>query len=32
MRNEESIETLQREQGMNINDLNLAYHLQTPPK
>ena len=31
MRNEESIET-QREQGMNINDLNLAYHLQTPPK
>ena len=32
LRNEESIETLQREQGMNINDLNLAYHLQTPPK
>lgn len=32
LRNEESIETLQREQGKNVNDLNLAYHLQTPPK
>ncbi len=32
LRNEESIETLQREQGKNVNDLNLAYHLQTPSK